>query len=381
MFLNEARLIASIRHHNVAEILDLGSHDSLLYLVLEWIEGDSLALLERSTRHDTSGPIPVPVGLRIVAQMCAGLNAAHELRDRSGRRLNVVHRDVSPQNVLVSVTGEVKLIDFGIAKAFDQLTTNTSTGVLKGKNRAFMSPEQALSVSRLDARADIWSAGVVLYQLLSGQLPFRGSGQLDTLHIIGACKRVAPIPGLPTILQRLLDRVLEPDREKRIGSAAELGIRIGARGGSTRPSHDPEIWRRWCESTWACTRSRAASRHDRDRAPRCRRPAKIDAGVRRRDRARATQRRACNRSLPAQGWHRDGHRSRCTAHAHRAPAVCSVANHGRREGGATTSTKHRLRRGPERDASGGGAGEAYPPAASCHRVRGRIRDRRPHRRP
>ena len=219
MFLNEARLIASIRHHNVAEILDLGSHDSLLYLVLEWIEGDSLALLERSaSRHKR--PIPVPVGLRIVAQMCAGLNAAHELRDRSGRRLNVVHRDVSPQNVLVSVTGEVKLIDFGIAKALDQLTTNTSTGVLKGKI-AFMSPEQALGLP-LDARADIWSAGVVLYQLLTGQLPFRGTGQLETLHIIGACKRVAPIPGLPTILQRLLDRVLEPDREKRIGSAAEL---------------------------------------------------------------------------------------------------------------------------------------------------------------
>ncbi len=219
MFLNEARLIASIHHHNVAEILDLGSHDSLLYLVLEWIEGDSLALLERAaSRHKR--PIPLPLGLRIVAQMCAGLSAAHELKDRSGRSLNVVHRDISPQNVLVSVTGEVKLIDFGIAKALDQLTHDTNTGVLKGKI-SFMSPEQALG-QPLDARADIWSAGVVLYQLLCGELPFRGTSQLDTLHLIGAAKRAPPIPGLPTMLQRLLDRVLEPDREKRISSAAEL---------------------------------------------------------------------------------------------------------------------------------------------------------------
>ena len=219
MFLDEARLIANIHHHNVAEILDLGSHDSLLYLVLEWIEGDSLALLERSAiKHKR--PIPVSVGLRILAQMCAGLNAAHELRDRAGRRLNVVHRDVSPQNVLISVTGEVKLIDFGIAKALDQMSSNTNTGVVKGKV-SFMAPEQALG-QPLDARADIWSAGVVLYQLLTGELPFRGVSQLETLNMLGARRRAAPIPGLPTLLQKLLDRMLEPDREKRIGSAAEL---------------------------------------------------------------------------------------------------------------------------------------------------------------
>lgn len=96
MFLDEARLVGGIRHHNVAEILDLGSSDSLLYLVLEWIEGDSLALLERSVARRRAS-LPIPVALRIVAQMCAGLHAAHELRDHSGKPLNVVHRDVSPQ--------------------------------------------------------------------------------------------------------------------------------------------------------------------------------------------------------------------------------------------------------------------------------------------
>jgi serine/threonine protein kinase len=219
MFLDEARLVANIHHHNVAEILDLGSDDSVLYLVLEWVEGDSLALLERAASRNKR-PIPVPVGLRIVAQMCAGLSAAHELRDRAGRPLRVVHRDVSPENVLVSVTGEVKLIDFGIAKAIDQLSPDTNTGVIKGKI-FFMSPEHALG-QPLDARADIWSAGVVLYQLLSGELPFCGKSPLETLHIIGACKRAPPIPGLPVVLQKLLDRILEPRREKRIASAAEL---------------------------------------------------------------------------------------------------------------------------------------------------------------
>jgi eukaryotic-like serine/threonine-protein kinase len=223
MFLDEARIVANIRHHNVAEILDLGSADAMLYLVLEWVEGDSLALLERAAlRHKE--PIPMTVAMRIVAQMCAGLHAAHELADRNGKALNVVHRDVSPQNVIVSATGEVKLIDFGIAKAVDQLSEHTRTGVLKGKI-SFMSPEQALG-KRVDRRADVWAAGVVLYQLLAGKLPFRGENQLETLHLISSKQRAPEIPGLPTPVAKLLERVLEPDLEKRIGSAAALEVEL-----------------------------------------------------------------------------------------------------------------------------------------------------------
>lgn len=219
MFLDEARIVANIRHQNVAEILDLGSADGMLYLVMEWVEGDSLALLDRAAlRHKT--PIPMTVAMRVVAQMCAGLHAAHELCDRTGKQLNVVHRDVSPQNVIVSATGEVKLIDFGIAKAVDQLSEHTRTGILKGKI-AFMSPEQALG-QRVDRRADVWAAGVVLYQLLAGHLPFRGDNQLETLHLISRKDRAPEIPGLPKPVAKLLDRVLEPDLDKRISSAAEL---------------------------------------------------------------------------------------------------------------------------------------------------------------
>lgn len=223
MFLDEARIVAGIRHHNVAEIMDLGSADGMLYLVMEWVEGDSLALLDRAAlRH--KDPIPQTVALRIVAQMCAGLHAAHELSDRNGKALNVVHRDVSPQNVIVSAAGDVKLIDFGIAKAVDQLSEHTRTGVLKGKV-SFMAPEQALG-QRVDRRADVWAAGVVLYQLLAGKLPFRGENQLETLHIISRKDRAPEIPGLSKPVAKLLNRVLEPDLDKRISTAAELEVEL-----------------------------------------------------------------------------------------------------------------------------------------------------------
>ena len=223
MFLDEARIVAGIRHHNVAEILDLGSADGMLYLVMEWVEGDSLALLQRAASRN-SAPLPMTVAMRIVAQMCAGLHAAHELADRNGKALNVVHRDVSPQNVILSGTGEVKLIDFGIAKAVDQLSEHTRTGVLKGKI-SFMSPEQALG-QRVDRRADVWAAGVVLYQLLAGRLPFRGENQLETLHLISRKERAPEIQGLPKPLAKLLERVLEPELDKRIASAAELEVEL-----------------------------------------------------------------------------------------------------------------------------------------------------------
>lgn len=223
MFLDEARIVAGIRHHNVAEILDLGSADGMLYLVMEWVEGDSLALLQRAASRN-SAPLPMTVAMRIVAQMCAGLHAAHELADRNGKALNVVHRDVSPQNVILSATGQVKLIDFGIAKAVDQLSEHTRTGVLKGKI-SFMSPEQALG-QRVDRRADVWAAGVVLYQLLAGRLPFRGENQLETLHLISRKERAPEIAGLPKPLAKLLERVLEPDLSQRIATAAELEVEL-----------------------------------------------------------------------------------------------------------------------------------------------------------
>src|SRR5262249_50063500 len=132
MFLDEARIAARIDHPNVARILDLGEEGQVLYLVMEWVEGESLAKLHRLVAH-AKAELPVGVYLRIVTDACGGLHAAHELRDLDGTRLEVVHRDVSPQNILVSTEGQAKVIDFGIARARGRVSEETTFGIVKGK--------------------------------------------------------------------------------------------------------------------------------------------------------------------------------------------------------------------------------------------------------
>src|SRR5262245_58532007 len=139
MFLDEARIASGIQHPNVAQILDLGEQDDILYIVMEWVDGESLAKVRWLARKNGT-PIPLGLSLRIIADACAGLHAAHELSDRQGNSLGVVHRDVSPQNILVTCTGSVKVIDFGVAKARDRRAGQTQTGVVKGKIR-YMAPE------------------------------------------------------------------------------------------------------------------------------------------------------------------------------------------------------------------------------------------------
>ncbi len=145
MFLDEARIAAAIEHPNVAQVFDLGESGTMLYLVIEYVDGESLGALmtAASRRANQSVVVPTGVALRIIADACAGLHAAHSLKDASGNPLNVVHRDVSPQNILVSVKGDVKVIDFGIAHAKDRIGGDTGEGSLKGKVH-YMAPEQAL---------------------------------------------------------------------------------------------------------------------------------------------------------------------------------------------------------------------------------------------
>ena len=127
MFLDEARVAAAIEHPNVARTIDGGEKGDLLYIVMEWIDGESLSRLQRAVEKN-GAKLPAGLVLRLLADCCAGLHAAHELRDKSGNPLGVVHRDVSPQNVLVSTAGVAKLIDFGVAKARDRASEGTSAG-------------------------------------------------------------------------------------------------------------------------------------------------------------------------------------------------------------------------------------------------------------
>ncbi|MCA9594463.1 MAG: serine/threonine protein kinase [Myxococcales bacterium] len=219
MFLDEARIIANIHHPNVAQILDLGEQVDLLYLVLEWIEGDSVSALRRVV-HGSGEKLPLGIVLRIVSDTLNGLHAAHEVKSPDGTLLGVVHRDVSPANVLVSHTGEVKVIDFGVAKAVDRLSEETSAGVIKGKV-AYMAPEQALGRD-VDRRADIWAAGVMLYQLLSGRTPYEGDNQLATLARLVKGMPPEPLRGVPNEVAEVVYTALCYEPNGRYATADEM---------------------------------------------------------------------------------------------------------------------------------------------------------------
>jgi eukaryotic-like serine/threonine-protein kinase len=212
MFLDEARIASHVDHVNVARILDLGEQSGLLYLTMEWVEGDSLSRLQRVVQGK-GGEVSPGVALRVVADACSGIHAVHDLRDHDGADLGVVHRDVSPQNILLGVDGVAKVIDFGIAKARHRLSGETSEGVLKGK-LLYMAPEQAVG-GEIDRRADVYSLGAVLYTLLAGKPPYQGTNDAATFGFL-TC-------GLPP--QKLPSRIPAPVAEVVLKALAPLGKR------------------------------------------------------------------------------------------------------------------------------------------------------------
>jgi len=221
MFLDEARIASRIDHPNVAQILDLGDHHGVLFLVMEWIEGDALWKLARAV-HDTGVTFPPGIALRIVADVCAGLHAAHELRDRDGRQLGIVHRDVSPHNILIGDQGVAKMIDFGIAKALDRIGGETESGSFKGKVK-YMAPEQALSPRTTDRRADLWAVGAVLYFLISGRTPYGSDNDIATLARLATGQPPLPLPPhIPKVVRSLVQRALAWNADDRFATADEL---------------------------------------------------------------------------------------------------------------------------------------------------------------
>ncbi|MEO7327239.1 MAG: serine/threonine-protein kinase [Minicystis sp.] len=220
MFLDEARIASGIRHPNVAEVHDLGEEDGTLYMVLEWVSGDSWSKLYGAVAG-LNHPFPVHLLIRIAADACAGLHAAHELRDAAGALLNVVHRDISPQNILISTAGITKVIDFGIAKALDRTAEETRVGMLKGK-ASYASPEQA-RMKGVDRRADLWAMATILYQYLSGRLPYEGKNDLLTLRLLISGKPPQPLPpSVPPALAAVVMRALSPSLDERFATALDL---------------------------------------------------------------------------------------------------------------------------------------------------------------
>ncbi|MFT3767746.1 MAG: serine/threonine-protein kinase [Minicystis sp.] len=221
MFLDEGRIAARIRHPNVVEIIDLGEQSEVLYLVMEWVDGENLGSLVKAAR--ALGGIPLPVVIKIASQIAAGLHAAHELRDDDGNLVDLVHRDVSPANVLVSSSGYVKIVDFGIAKSKGRLHQTRVGGVVKGKT-PYLSPEQ-LGQLPIDRRSDIFSFGVLLYVLTTGLHPFRGETDAKTIENI-ALREPVPlrniVPSTPPEFEAVVLKALRKEPKDRYTTAADM---------------------------------------------------------------------------------------------------------------------------------------------------------------
>jgi serine/threonine protein kinase len=221
MFLDEVRLVRSIHHPNVVDVYDVGEHEGMMWMSMEWVEGESLhtVIAEAGKRR----AIPPELAVRIIADAAAGLHAAHELKDLDGSLRGVVHRDISPHNILIGTNGTVKLVDFGVAKAVGRISEATRAGQLKGKF-GYMSPEQALGKG-VDRRSDIFSLGIVLFELTTSRRLFRGEHDIETLRLVisGAIPKPTLIdPKYPPELERIVLKALERNVSARYQSAAEL---------------------------------------------------------------------------------------------------------------------------------------------------------------
>jgi len=224
MFLDEARIASEIVHPNIAQVFDLGEQDGVLFLVCEWVDGESLATLRKRV-VDQGQEIPIPIALRIMSDVCGGLHAAHELRDVTGKPLHVVHRDVSPQNIVISDAGAVKVIDFGVAKAQNRKLDQTVAGKLKGKVQ-YMPPEQARGLP-VDRRTDLWSVGAVLYHLLAGRTPYEADSPLAVLNLLLSEEAPPPLPAhVPESVADIVFQALRPNPIERFQTAAEMQIAI-----------------------------------------------------------------------------------------------------------------------------------------------------------
>lgn len=221
MFRDEGRVASMIRHANVVAVNDVVESDNELFLVMDYVEGSTLATV-RKTANEQKRVFEPRVVVRIVIDALAGLHAAHEARDMKGRQLEVVHRDISPQNIVLGVDGISRIIDFGVAKARHRLT-ETKSGSVKGKY-GYMSPEQARG-QPVDRRTDLFAIGTVMHEMLTGKRLFRGENELDTIRRIVEAPIEPPSkdnPLVPTALDAVVQRALERSPEQRFQTAPEF---------------------------------------------------------------------------------------------------------------------------------------------------------------
>lgn len=247
MFLDEARLVSEIHHSNVVSTLDFGEDpEHSLYIVMEFVDGFSLQQVLRAAKHRGT-PMPPSVALKVVIDALEGLHAAHRQRDRKGNPLRIVHRDVSPQNILVGIDGVARIMDFGIARA-EGRSAHTESGTIKGK-LAYMPPEQhgllADGPQEVTLRADLYSAGVVLWEALSGDKLFQR--ETDALTVRAAIKGEVPalaarVTGVTEAIDAAIARALQRDPEQRFASAEEFIVALESSGLRAASSREVGAW-------------------------------------------------------------------------------------------------------------------------------------------
>jgi serine/threonine protein kinase len=222
MLIDEAKILVLLTHANVAQVFDLGCLDGTYYIAMEFVEGVDIFGLQKAAAK-VKRPLPIPVCCFIVAEMLNGLDYAHRKRDPEGKPLNIVHRDISPQNVLISQAGEVKLVDFGIAKT-NLRGEGTEVGVIKGKYY-YMSPEQAWA-DPMDRRSDLFSTGIVLYEMLTGRMLYGAASIPELISKVREAEIEPPEtlrPDIPPALSAVVMKALQREQRARYQSALDMG--------------------------------------------------------------------------------------------------------------------------------------------------------------
>ncbi len=221
MFLDEAKLAATLNHQNVAQVYEVDQADGAYFMAMEYVHGENTrAILETTLRRGWT--IPLELALMIISGAAAGLHHAHERRGKGGQPLNIVHRDVSPANIMVGYDGSVKVLDFGIAKA-EERATKTVGGTIKGKY-GYMSPEQCKG-KPIDRRSDIFALGICLYELTTLRRAFKGNDDFETMKRIVSGDVVPPsvaVPGYPQELEAIVLTAMATEPDQRFQTAAEL---------------------------------------------------------------------------------------------------------------------------------------------------------------
>ncbi len=264
MFLDEARLAARIRHPNVVPTLDVVALDGELFLVMEYVQGEPLGALLKATRK-AGRKVPIPYAVAIISGALRGLHAAHEAKDEQGEPLGIVHRDISPQNILVGVDGAPRVLDFGVAKAAGRLQV-TRQGQIKGKI-AYMPPEQIHGTAS-DRRTDVYAAGAVLWETLTGVKLFQGDSDIAVFAKVMEGKVLPPsqlAPGVPAALDAIVMRALAKSPEDRFEDAREMARALE----SVVPLVATAEIGEWVEATAAehlATRTQTVSRIEVDSA-------------------------------------------------------------------------------------------------------------------